>query len=110
MKTVVSSILISLAISTGAAFAQSPATQSAPIAPAAQAPAAQVPAAQVPAAPAAAVSPGATLTKEQRIEISKLCSKRANDNGLHGKDRQKFRTTCKKNGGQVVAAPAPKAS
>jgi hypothetical protein len=33
--------------------------------------------------------------------ISKACSDQANAKGLHGKDRKKFRSECKKNGGKA---------
>ncbi|MBB5575114.1 MULTISPECIES: PsiF family protein [Rhizobium] len=33
-------------------------------------------------------------------EISKACSAQADAKGLHGKERSKFRSQCKKNGGK----------
>jgi psiF repeat len=79
MKIAISAALLSLAIGTGSVFAQTPAP--------APAPAAQ------PAAPAA----GATDKKA----ISKECSQQADAKSLKGKDRKKFRSACKKNGGNA---------
>jgi hypothetical protein len=79
MKIAISAALLSLAIGTGSVFAQTPAP--------APAPAAQ------PAAPAA----GATDKKA----ISKECSQQADAKSLKGKDRKKFRSACKKNGGKA---------
>jgi hypothetical protein len=82
MKIAISAALLSLslAIGTGSVFAQT----SAP------APAA------APAAPAA----GATTDKKA---ISKACSQQADAKSLKGKDRTKFRSACKKNGGTPPA-------
>jgi hypothetical protein len=33
-------------------------------------------------------------------EVSKACSTQADAKGLHGKERSKFRSQCKKNGGK----------
>jgi hypothetical protein len=44
--------------------------------------------------PAAKVSP-------EKTAISKQCSSLADAKGLHGKDREKFRAECKKNGGKM---------
>ncbi len=83
MRTAISVALLSLAIGTGAAFAQtSPAPSAAPTA--------------QPAAPAGGTS-GAT----DRKAISKSCSDQANAKGLHGKARKKFRSECKHNGGKM---------
>ena len=41
----------------------------------------------------------AKMTPEQKQTISKSCSDQANTKGLHGKERKKFRSACKKNGG-----------
>ena len=82
MKIAISAALLSLAIGAGSAFAQAPAP--------APAPAAQ------PAAPAAA--PAAATDKKA---ISKECSQQADAKGLKGKDRKKFRSACKKNGGKA---------
>jgi hypothetical protein len=64
---------------TGSAFAQ------------AQAPAAAAPAAKAP---------------KVRTAASLECSKEADAKGLHGKERKKFRSECKKGG--AAAAPATK--
>jgi hypothetical protein len=76
--------LLSLTIGVGAAFAQAPATTPS------TAPAAQ------PAAPA-------KVSAEQKKAISKSCSDQATAKGLHGKERKKFRSACKKNGGTAPA-------
>jgi psiF repeat-containing protein len=34
--------------------------------------------------------------------ISKACSDQASAKGLHGKERKKFRSTCKRNGGKAA--------
>jgi len=104
MKTAITTILISLAIGvsaplaigTGTAFAEGPAAAAATQAPATES-------ANPPAGAAA-------MTGDQKKVISQACSQQANEAGLHGKDRQKFRTACKRNGGKVVAKSAPKAS
>ena len=58
----------------------------------------------------APASPPANMGADEKKAISKACSEQANAKGLHKKDRQKFRTACKRNGGKVVAKSAPKAS
>jgi hypothetical protein len=73
MKRVISAALLSVVIGAGSAFAQTPA-----------------------AAPAAA-APAATDKKA----ISKSCSDQADAKGLHGKERKKFRSECKHNGGKA---------
>ncbi|QND47197.1 hypothetical protein HB780_15865 [Rhizobium lusitanum] len=40
-------------------------------------------------------------TKPVQSEVSKACSTQADAKGLHGKERAKFRSQCKKNGGKV---------
>ena len=79
MKLAISAILLSLTVGAVGALAQTP-------------PPAPPPAAQ-PAAPVA----GATVDKKA---ISKECSQQADAKGLKGKERKKFRSTCKKNGGK----------
>jgi hypothetical protein len=37
----------------------------------------------------------------EKTAISKQCSSMADAKGLHGKDREKFRAQCKKNGGKM---------
>lgn len=71
--------LISLMLA-GSAYAQTPATPAAPAAAAPAAPASKM------AAPAAKPHTAASLE----------CSKEADAKGLHGKERKKFRSECKK--------------
>ena len=72
------------------------------------------------AAPAATTVPAATATttapatttkpatatmgkaKPVQTEVSKACSAQADAKGLHGKERSKFRSACKKNGGKAA--------
>ncbi|TPI15843.1 hypothetical protein FJW06_05875 [Mesorhizobium sp. B4-1-3] len=44
--------------------------------------------------------PKSTMTPE-KTAISKQCSALADQKGLHGKEREKFRSACKKNGGKA---------
>ena len=59
-----------------------------------------------PAAPAAASTtatvkkPASKMSPEQTA-ISKQCSSMPDAKGLHGKDREKFRAECKKDGGKM---------
>ncbi|WP_426439967.1 PsiF family protein [Bradyrhizobium genosp. P] len=67
--------------------------------------------AQTPAAPAATPAPAATtkMSKDTKphTAASIECSKEADAKGLHGKERKKFRSECKKSGGAApAAAPA----
>ena len=78
------------ALGAGSAFAQAPATTTAPAAPAATTTA-------KPAAPMAA--PAAKGAKKARTEASLACSKSADSKNLHGKPRKKFMSDCKKAGG-----------
>ena len=64
------SVLLALMIGTGPAFAQAPA-----------------------AAPA-------KMTPDEKQAISKSCSDQANAKGLHGKERKKFRSECKRHAGK----------
>ena len=48
--------------------------------------------AQAPTAPA-------KMSADEKKAISKTCSDQANQKGLKGKDRRKFRAACIKNGG-----------
>jgi hypothetical protein len=73
MKTVICTALLAFSLGLGSAFAQAPATQ--------------------PATPA--------KSDAGKSAISKACSDQANAKGLHGKDRKKFRSECKKNGGKA---------
>ncbi|SDN88129.1 PsiF family protein [Phyllobacterium sp. OV277] len=59
-------------------------------------------------APAATTKPATTMMKKAttattpaKTAISKACSAQADAKGLHGKERHKFRSDCKKNGGKV---------
>ena len=67
------SALLALMIGVGAALAQAP----------------------NPTAPTAKMSP------DDKKAISKSCSDQANAKGLHGKERKKFRSACKHNGGKA---------
>jgi hypothetical protein len=73
MKTLVTVTFLSFVIGTAAAFAQ---------------------------APAAPASPPAKVSADEKKAIAKACTEQANAKSLHGKDRQKFRTACIKNGGK----------
>jgi hypothetical protein len=58
----------------------------------------QTPATTVPAAkPAVAAKP----TGADKAAISKACSEQADAKGLHGKERKKFRSECKRTGGKT---------
>jgi hypothetical protein len=74
MKTVICTALLAFSLGLGSAFAQAPAT-----------------------------TPAGTQAKSDadKKAISKACSDQANAKGLHGKDRKKFRSDCKKNGGKA---------
>jgi hypothetical protein len=62
--------------------------------------------AATPAAPAAApAAPAAKAEKKPRTAASLECSKQADEKGLKGKERKKFRSECKK---AAAAAPAAK--
>ena len=54
-------------------------------------------------APAAAPATTAPMKKAAtpQTAVSKQCSTLADAKGLHGKDREKFRAACKKNGGKA---------
>jgi hypothetical protein len=62
-------------------------------------------------AQAPATTPGSAATKPattnpvkpmsaEKAAISKACSQQADEKKLHGKDRKKFRSACKRNGGK----------
>jgi glucose/arabinose dehydrogenase len=59
---------------------------------------AQTPAPTAPAtpAPAAKAAPAEKKAEKPRTEASLECSKEADAKGLHGKERKKFRSECKK--------------
>ena len=63
-----------------------------------------------PAAKEAAPKADAKMAKEAkpRTAESLECSKQADAKGLHGKERKKFRSECKKNASGGAAAPAAK--
>lgn len=94
MKTL-SSFCAALAVAsfmlTGAASAQ---TQTTP------APAAK-PAAPATATPKAAKSAATPKATKPRTAASLECSKQADAKGLHGKERKKFRSECKRNAGKT---------
>ena len=93
MITLPSRILVTAAASlmlAGAAFAQT-ATPAAPAAPAAKTEPAKT-------APAKTVTP---KEKAERTAASLECSKQADAKGLHGKERKKFRSECKKSAGKA---------
>jgi invasion protein IalB len=48
------------------------------------------------AAPATTPAPAATKAEKPRSAASLECSKEADAKGLHGKERKKFRSECKK--------------
>jgi len=73
-STVVAAIVFSLAIGGGAALAQNP-------------------------PPAADQAAGGAM--DSKKAISKACSDQANAKGLHGKERKKFRSECKRKGGKM---------
>lgn len=53
-----------------------------------------------PAAAATAKKKTSTMSPEKQA-VSKQCSSLADAKGLHGKNREKFRAECKKNGGKA---------
>lgn len=71
MRSVISAIMLSFVIGAGTALAQAPTPAPAP----------------------AKMSP-------DRKAVSKACSDQATAKGLHGKERKKFRSECKHNGGK----------
>ncbi|MGO4175933.1 PsiF family protein [Bosea sp. TAF32] len=76
--------LAALAMMTGFGFAQTPVQMSPDTKPAVTSPA--------PAAPAKK----ATKTSSERTAKSKACSAQADQKGLHGKARKRFRDDCKR--------------
>jgi hypothetical protein len=57
--------------------------------------------AQTPApAPAGKTTAAAPASAEKKA-VSKACSDQADAKGLHGKERKKFRSECKRNGGKA---------
>ena len=85
LATTVASLMLA-----GAAFAQT-ATPAAPATPAAKTEPAKT-------APAKTAAP---KEKPERTAASLECSKQADAKGLHGKERKKFRSECKKSAGKA---------
>jgi hypothetical protein len=77
IKSLATATILCFAIGTGTAFAQA-------------------------TAPAAPPAPAAQVSKADKKAISKACSDQANAKNLHGKDRKKFRSQCKHNGGKAM--------
>ncbi len=63
---------------------------------------AQTPAAPAPAAPAPAAKAAPAKAKPEQTAASKECSTEADAKGLHGKERKKFRSECKRNAGKAA--------
>jgi psiF repeat len=78
MRSLVNVMLLSLAMGVGTALAQT--STPAPSGQAASAP---------------------QMSQDQKKAISKSCTDQANAKGLHGKERKKFRSGCKKAGGRA---------
>ena len=74
MRSLIGLTILSFAIGTGAALAQTP-------------------------APTAQPSPPSEMSQDQKKAISKSCTDQANAKGLHGKARKKFKKHCKNAGG-----------
>jgi psiF repeat len=85
-QTITVSAIVML-LGAGACFAQTPK------------PAAGAPPATTTAPPPAAPTTAAPADTEKQA-ISKSCSTQATAKGLHGKERKKFRSECKRNGGK----------
>ncbi len=58
--------------------------------------------AAAPAAKSTTAPMAAPKAKTERSAVSVECSKQADAKGLHGKERHKFRSTCKKSGGKAT--------
>jgi hypothetical protein len=82
MKTLLSATLLSLVIGVGSAYAQAPAAPA--------------------AAPAANPDKPVKKSAAERSEISKACSAQADAQKLKGKERKKFRSKCKRDGGKAT--------
>jgi hypothetical protein len=80
----VPALVLALSLGSGVAFAQT---------------AAPAPAAPAPAATAPMKAKKPAMTSDQKASISKACSAAADKQGLHGKPRAKFRSSCKSHGG-----------
>ena len=57
---------------------------------------AQTPATPTPTAPATKTAPAEKKAEKPRTAVSLDCSKQADAKGLHGKERKKLRSACKK--------------
>lgn len=57
--------------------------------------------AQTTTATTPAASTTTNKTSTDKATVSKSCSTQADAKGLHGKERKKFRSQCKKNGGKA---------
>ena len=79
IKTMMTAAVLSLALA-GGAFAQTAA----------------------PATPAATAKPAKPAMSAEKQAISKACSSQADEKGLKGKERKKFRSACKRNGGKAA--------
>jgi invasion protein IalB len=62
-------------------------------------------AAPAPAAPAATAAPAAKKVEKPRTAASLECSKEADTKGVHGKERKKFMSDCKKAAKDAAAKP-----
>jgi hypothetical protein len=58
-----------------------------------------------PAAPAATAAPAAKKAEKPRTAASLECSKEADTKGVHGKERKKFMSDCKKAAKDAAAKP-----
>jgi hypothetical protein len=74
-SSIVAATLLTLALGMGSAFAQTPPKTDQP-----------------------AAAPAGTMDKKA---VAKSCSDQATAKGLHGKERKKFRSACKHNGGKA---------
>jgi invasion protein IalB len=61
--------------------------------------------APAPAAPAATAAPAAKKAEKPRTAASLECSKEADTKGVHGKERKKFMSDCKKAAKDAAAKP-----
>jgi hypothetical protein len=77
IKSFVTATILCFVIGTGTAFAQA-------------------------TTPAAQPSSAAKMSKADQQAVSKACSDQANAKNLHGKDRKKFRSACKRNRGKAM--------
>ncbi len=76
-KSVIGAVLLCLVIGSGAAFAQA-------------------------SPPAGQPAPAAKASGADKKAISKACSDQADAKGLHGKERKKFRSECRRKGGKPM--------